>query len=75
MRCCIDAGGTVTGEHGIGNEKRGMRYMYSPADLEIMERPDRPRPAGSVQPWKIFGRRLQRHGEHPDDLGRSGAER
>ena len=56
MRCCIDAGGTVTGEHGIGNEKREyLRYMYSPVDLEVMERVrgvlD---PLGLCNPGKIF---------------------
>ena len=39
MRCCIEAGGTVTGEHGIGIEKREyLRLMYSPADLAVMRR-------------------------------------
>jgi glycolate oxidase len=39
MRACIDAGGTLSGEHGIGAEKRGfMPWLYSEADLENMER-------------------------------------
>ena len=39
MRVCIDAGGTVTGEHGIGMEKRSyMEWIFSPADLQAMER-------------------------------------
>jgi len=39
MRRCIEAGGTVTGEHGIGLEKREyLRLMYSPADLAVMLR-------------------------------------
>ena len=56
MRCCIEAGGTVTGEHGIGNEKREyLRYMYSPADLEVMERVRRVLdPLGLCNPGKIF---------------------
>jgi glycolate oxidase len=56
MRCCIDAGGTVTGEHGIGNEKREyLRYMYGPADLEAMERVRAVLdPLGLCNPGKIF---------------------
>jgi glycolate oxidase len=39
MRRCIQAGGTVSGEHGIGLEKREyLRLMYSPADLAAMQR-------------------------------------
>ena len=39
MRVCIDAGGSVTGEHGIGLEKRSyMEWIFSPADLQAMER-------------------------------------
>jgi glycolate oxidase len=56
MRCCIDAGGTVTGEHGIGNEKREyLRYMYDPADLAVMERVRSVLdPLGLCNPGKIF---------------------
>jgi glycolate oxidase len=56
MRCCIDAGGTVTGEHGIGNEKREyLRYMYGPADLEVMQRVRSVLdPLGLCNPGKIF---------------------
>jgi len=56
MRCCIDAGGTVTGEHGIGNEKREyLRYMDGPADLEVMERIRSVLdPLGLCNPGKIF---------------------
>ncbi len=39
MRVCIDAGGALTGEHGVGYEKRGfMSWLYSDADLENMTR-------------------------------------
>ena len=39
MRCCIRAGGTVSGEHGIGVEKRDyLRLMYSDDDLAAMRR-------------------------------------
>jgi len=56
MRRCIQAGGTVTGEHGIGLEKREyLRLMYSPADLEAMQRVRRVLdPRGLCNPGKIF---------------------
>lgn len=35
LRLCVDAGGCLTGEHGVGIEKRDlMRYQYSQVDLE-----------------------------------------
>jgi glycolate oxidase subunit GlcD len=34
MRVCIDAGGTITGEHGVGLDKlRYMEMIFSPASL------------------------------------------
>ncbi|MBP1850491.1 FAD-linked oxidase C-terminal domain-containing protein [Rhizobium halophytocola] len=34
LRLCVDAGGCLTGEHGVGIEKRDlMRHQYSKADL------------------------------------------
>jgi glycolate oxidase len=39
MRVCIDVGGALTGEHGVGYEKqRFMPWLYNEADLENMER-------------------------------------
>ncbi|MGQ9572895.1 MAG: FAD-binding oxidoreductase [Dehalococcoidia bacterium] len=39
MRLCVDAGGTITGEHGVGMEKREfMRWIFSDDDLEAMRR-------------------------------------
>jgi glycolate oxidase len=56
MRCCIQAGGTVTGEHGVGLEKREyLRLMYSPADLAAMRRVKAVfDPKGLCNPDKIF---------------------
>jgi glycolate oxidase len=56
MRRCIEAGGTVTGEHGIGIEKREyLRLMYTPADLAVMRRVQAVfDPAGLCNPGKIF---------------------
>ncbi len=35
----MDAGGTITGEHGVGFEKRNyMSWIFSEDDLEVMAR-------------------------------------
>jgi glycolate oxidase subunit GlcD len=37
MHACIDAGGTITGEHGVGLDKLGyMDTLFSPASLAAM---------------------------------------
>jgi len=37
LEACLDAGGSVSGEHGIGVEKiRYMNKMFSDSDLEVM---------------------------------------
>jgi glycolate oxidase len=37
LTLCIDAGGSITGEHGIGMEKRAyMPRMFSRTDLDVM---------------------------------------
>lgn len=34
MRVCVDAGGSITGEHGVGLEKRSyMEWVFNPADM------------------------------------------
>jgi glycolate dehydrogenase FAD-linked subunit len=39
MRVCVDVGGALTGEHGVGFEKQGfMPWLYSEQDLEHMGR-------------------------------------
>ena len=39
MRICVDAGGALSGEHGVGFEKqRFMPWLYDDADLENMGR-------------------------------------
>ncbi|MEE8422322.1 MAG: FAD-linked oxidase C-terminal domain-containing protein [Dehalococcoidia bacterium] len=39
MRLCVDAGGSITGEHGVGLEKRFyMEWIFSAEDLGAMER-------------------------------------
>jgi len=37
MRACVDAGGTITGEHGVGLDKLGyMPLVFGPDDLGLM---------------------------------------
>jgi glycolate oxidase len=39
LRLCIDLGGSITGEHGVGLEKRAfLREMYGAEDVACMER-------------------------------------
>ncbi len=56
LQCAIDLGGTISGEHGIGWEKRdAMTRVYSTADLATMGRVrDVFDPARVLNPEKIF---------------------
>ena len=37
MRACVDAGGSITGEHGVGYEKRSfLKWIFSDADIAAM---------------------------------------
>ncbi|MDR5695827.1 MAG: FAD-linked oxidase C-terminal domain-containing protein [Armatimonadota bacterium] len=56
MRVCIEAGGTITGEHGVGIEKQEyMSWMYSEADLQAMKKVKEAfDPHGLLNPGKIF---------------------
>jgi glycolate oxidase len=39
LKLCVDVGGSLTGEHGIGVEKmEAMAWLFSDADLELMAR-------------------------------------
>ena len=39
LEVCVDRGGSITGEHGVGKEKQqSMGYMFSEPDLETMQR-------------------------------------
>jgi glycolate oxidase len=61
LKLCADAGGSVTGEHGIGLEKReNIRYVFSDDDLEVMQQIRRVfDPLGLMNPGKVFpGERL-----------------
>jgi glycolate oxidase len=56
LDACMDAGGSLTGEHGIGLDKAcAMPTMFGPADLEAMNRLRRGfDPAALANPGKIF---------------------
>ena len=56
LKVCIEAGGTLTGEHGVGLEKKEyMPLVYSPADMEAMLQVRRAfAPANLLNPGKIF---------------------
>ncbi|HEY2795642.1 MAG TPA: FAD-linked oxidase C-terminal domain-containing protein [Micromonosporaceae bacterium] len=74
LRICVRLGGSITGEHGVGEEKKAyMPEMYSPDDLDTMQMVrcafD---PATLSNPGKVFPTpRLcgepprPRRGEHP----------
>jgi glycolate oxidase len=56
LRLCVEAGGTISGEHGIGFEKNNyMPWIFSAADLEAMRRVKAVfDPAETMNPWKMF---------------------
>jgi glycolate dehydrogenase FAD-linked subunit len=56
IRFCIEMGGAITGEHGIGMEKdRLMPLLFSDEDLALMRRVrDAFNPAGLLNPGKIL---------------------
>jgi glycolate oxidase len=53
---CVDAGGAITGEHGVGSDKAcAMPLMFSEDDLEAMKRLRAAfDPAGLANPGKLF---------------------
>ncbi len=56
LKVAIDAGGTLSGEHGIGLEKNHfMFWVFGPEDLEAMQRARGAfDPNGTMNPGKIF---------------------
>jgi glycolate oxidase len=56
LTACVVAGGSITGEHGVGMEKNCyMPLQFQPADLAAMRRvKDAFDPAGLMNPGKIF---------------------
>ena len=56
LKLCVEVGGCLTGEHGVGIEKRDlMLHQYSEADLEAQLRvKDAFDPAWLLNPAKVF---------------------
>ena len=56
LRVCVEMGGTLTGEHGIGLEKKScMPLVFTAQDMETMKKVrDAFSPTGLFNPGKIF---------------------
>ena len=56
LHACLDAGGSITGEHGVGLDKQDyMQWMFSPVELDVMTRLKQAfDPEGAINPGKIF---------------------
>ena len=56
LEVCIDAGGSITGEHGVGTDKAcAMPLMFGEDDLAAMQRLRRAfDPVGIANPGKLF---------------------
>ncbi len=56
IRYCVELGGALTGEHGVGMEKNElMPLLFSDADFDLMRRVhDACNPDSSLNPGKIF---------------------
>ncbi len=71
LRMCIALGGSITGEHGVGLEKRQfLSQMYAVDDIACMkELRQAMDPAGIANPGKMFAEggapSLVAHGLHP----------
>ena len=76
LRLCVDVGGVLTGEHGVGLEKRDlMPYQYSEADLKQQHRVKRAfDPELRFNPGKVYPT-LHRCAELGREHVHSGAER
>ena len=71
LRLCLELGGSITGEHGVGVEKRDfLPEMFDPATLACYEKIRTAfDPNLIANPGKMFPGReapaLQQHGMHP----------
>lgn len=59
LKICADAGGTISGEHGIGIEKlKEMSFIFSESDIEALRRVKRAFDPGDIlNPGKIIPER------------------
>jgi glycolate oxidase len=70
---CVDHGGSITGEHGVGREKQqALGYMYSEPDLDTMQRVRCSFDPGNIaNPDKVFprprlcGEKTGKYSPHP----------
>lgn len=77
MRACIELGGTISGEHGIGLEKREyLGWMFNDDDIAAMKRVKAAfDPDGLLNPGKIFPTGQPVHGiPREEPLAVSGGE-
>jgi glycolate oxidase len=71
LRMCVTMGGSITGEHGIGMEKRDyLPDMFSPEEIVCLKRVRAAfDPLGIANPGKMFPEAgapsLTQHGLHP----------
>src|SRR5881394_2717188 len=71
LQMCVEMGGSITGEHGIGAEKREfLSAMFSPDEIDCLQRLRAAfDPLGIANPGKMFptaeAPALQQHGLHP----------
>jgi len=72
LKACVEAGGSITGEHGVGYEKREfMTWLFGPDDLEAMRRLKEAFGAGEFfNPDKVFP---PQEGEAPPPPSQRGA--
>lgn len=56
LRMCVEMGGSITGEHGVGVEKRDyLPIMFPPEELDLLRRVRAAfDPAGIANPGKMF---------------------
>jgi glycolate oxidase len=71
LRMCIRFGGTISGEHGVGIEKRPMmRELFAPGDLALMDRLRHAfDPDGLLNPGKILPGDGDGRAPHPAQMG------
>jgi glycolate oxidase len=56
LRVCVDAGGSITGEHGVGVDKQEyLAWMFTPVEIDVMKELKAAfDPDGVLNPGKIF---------------------
>jgi glycolate oxidase len=68
LQLCIDLGGSITGEHGVGMEKREfLPRMFAPGDLDVMRRLRR-----AMDPHELANRGKMFPSGEPPALHRTG---